>query len=131
MAADVKGFIKRTLLLGVELRPGELLGVVAMFSSLFLILFTAYLLKPAREMLILTEGTAEIRSYAVALAAARVQSLVGRPCRAMHRCWAWRPWPLTLSASHALRGAAAPSASLSCTKRMPSWIRSVLTSCVE
>lgn len=40
-----------------------------MFASLFLILFTAYLLKPAREMLILTEGTAEIRSYAVALQA--------------------------------------------------------------
>jgi AAA family ATP:ADP antiporter len=40
-----------------------------MFASLFLVLFTAYLLKPAREMLILTEGTAEIRSYAVALQA--------------------------------------------------------------
>jgi len=52
------------------LRPGETLGVLAMFASLFLILFTAYLLKPAREMLILTEGTAEIRSYAVALQAA-------------------------------------------------------------
>jgi AAA family ATP:ADP antiporter len=69
MAVDIKGYIKRTLLLGVELRPGELLGVMAMFASLFLILFTAYLLKPAREMLILTEGTAEIRSYAVALQA--------------------------------------------------------------
>jgi len=57
------------LLLGVELRPGEGRSIVAMFASLFLILFTAYLLKPAREMLILTEGTAEIRSYAVALQA--------------------------------------------------------------
>ena len=56
-------------MLGVELRSGELAGVAAMFASLFLILFTAYLLKPAREMLILTEGTAEIRSYAVALQA--------------------------------------------------------------
>jgi AAA family ATP:ADP antiporter len=61
--------VKRTLTLGVELRPGEGLGVSAMFASLFLVLFTAYLLKPAREMLILTEGTAEIRSYAVALQA--------------------------------------------------------------
>ena len=68
-AGDIKGFFRRTLLLGVELRPGELLGVLAMFTSLFLILLTAYLLKPAREMLILTEGTAEIRSYAVALQA--------------------------------------------------------------
>jgi AAA family ATP:ADP antiporter len=63
------GWLRRTLFLGVELRPGETLGVLAMFASLFLILFTAYLLKPAREMLILTEGTAEIRSYAVALQA--------------------------------------------------------------
>ncbi len=67
--SSLKGWLKRTLFLGVELRPGEMLGVVAMFSTLFLILFTAYLLKPAREMLILTEGTAEIRSYAVALQA--------------------------------------------------------------
>lgn len=64
-----QGWLKRTLFLGVELRPGEAIGVLAMFASLFLILLTAYLLKPAREMLILTEGTAEIRSYAVALQA--------------------------------------------------------------
>lgn len=62
-------FAKRTLTLGVELKPGEAVSVLAMFTSLFLVLFTAYLLKPAREMLILTEGTAEIRSYAVALQA--------------------------------------------------------------
>jgi len=71
MMADNKqlAWVKRTLTLGVELKPGEALGVAAMFASLFLVLFTAYLLKPAREMLILTEGTAEIRSYAVALQA--------------------------------------------------------------
>ena len=63
------GWLRRTLTLGVELKPGEGMAVVAMFASLFLVLFTAYLLKPAREMLILTEGTAEIRSYAVALQA--------------------------------------------------------------
>jgi AAA family ATP:ADP antiporter len=68
-AGGIGASLKRTLLLGVELRPGEGLGIAAMFTSLFLILFTAYLLKPAREMLILTEGTAEIRSYAVALQA--------------------------------------------------------------
>ncbi|MBE9537666.1 MAG: hypothetical protein IMF06_01220 [Proteobacteria bacterium] len=62
-------WLRRTLTLGVELKPGEGVAVVAMFASLFLVLFTAYLLKPAREMLILTEGTAEIRSYAVALQA--------------------------------------------------------------
>ncbi|TDG14826.1 hypothetical protein E2F43_00855 [Seongchinamella unica] len=67
--SNAGAWFKRTLFLGVELRPGETAGVLAMFASLFLILFTAYLLKPAREMLILTEGTAEIRSYAVALQA--------------------------------------------------------------
>jgi ATP:ADP antiporter, AAA family len=61
--------IQRSLFLGVELKPGERPAVLAMFACLFLVLFTAYLLKPAREMLILTEGTAEIRSYAVALQA--------------------------------------------------------------
>ncbi|MEM1111324.1 MAG: hypothetical protein AAGI11_05390 [Pseudomonadota bacterium] len=68
-SGDLWGRVRRTLFLGVELRPGETWGVLAMFGSLFLILFTAYLLKPAREMLILTEGTAEVRSYAVALQA--------------------------------------------------------------
>ena len=69
MANNIRRWIKRTIFLGVELRPGEAVSVLAMFASLFLILFTAYLLKPAREMLILTEGTAEVRSYAVALQA--------------------------------------------------------------
>ena len=68
-AVQQSGWLRRTLTLGVELKPGEGVAVIAMFASLFLVLFTAYLLKPAREMLILTEGTAEIRSYAVALQA--------------------------------------------------------------
>ena len=57
------------LFLGVKTRPEEIKGVLGMFFSLFLILMTNYFLKPAREMLILTEGTAEIRSYAVAVQA--------------------------------------------------------------
>ena len=35
---DLRAFLKRTLFLGVELRPGEMVGVLAMFASLFLIL---------------------------------------------------------------------------------------------
>ncbi len=61
--------IRDNLILGVEFQPGELRSVAAMFAALFLLLQTVYLLKPAREMLILTEGTAEVRSYAVALQA--------------------------------------------------------------
>ena len=59
-----------TLFLGVKTRPEERKGVIGLFCSLFLILMTTYFLKPAREILILTEGTAEIRSYAVGMQAA-------------------------------------------------------------
>jgi AAA family ATP:ADP antiporter len=59
----------QTLFLGVETKPEERKGIIGMFFSLFLILMTTYFLKPAREMLILTEGTAEIRSYAVGMQA--------------------------------------------------------------
>jgi len=65
----IKTLILETLFLGVKTKPDEFHGIIGMFFSLFLILMTAYLLKPAREMLILTEGTAEIRSYAVAMQA--------------------------------------------------------------
>lgn len=61
--------------------------MTAMFATLFLILFTAYLLKPARDMLILTEGTAEIRSYVVALQALLLLLLIplyGKLSRLIH-----------------------------------------------
>lgn len=66
MNDNAKKLLLETLFLGVKTRPGERKGVICMFVSLFLILMTTYFLKPAREILILTEGTAEIRSYAVA-----------------------------------------------------------------
>lgn len=69
MLNKFKKHLLETLSLGVKTEPEELRGVVGMFFSIFLILMTAYFLKPAREMLILTEGTAEIRSYAVAMQA--------------------------------------------------------------
>lgn len=69
MLNKIKRHLLETLFLGVRTRPEEFHGIVGMFASLFLILMTAYLLKPAREILILTEGTAEIRSYAVAFQA--------------------------------------------------------------
>ncbi len=69
MKNKIKSLILELLFLGVKTKPEEIKGVLAMFSSLFLILMTTYFLKPAREILILTEGTAEIRSYAVAMQA--------------------------------------------------------------
>jgi len=42
------------------------LGVVYLFLNFFLLLFAYYLLKPVREALVLTEGGAEVRSYALA-----------------------------------------------------------------
>jgi AAA family ATP:ADP antiporter len=64
-----KNLLLEILSLGVKTAPDELHGVTGMFFSLFLILMTSYFLKPAREILILTEETAEIRSYAVAMQA--------------------------------------------------------------
>ncbi len=58
-----------TLFLGVKTNPEERKGIIGLFISLFLILMTTYFLKPAREILILTENTAEIKSYAVAIQA--------------------------------------------------------------
>ena len=69
MLKKIKNLLLETLFLGVKTAPDELHGVTGMFFSLFLILMTAYFLKPAREILILTEETAEIRSYAVAMQA--------------------------------------------------------------
>ena len=69
MINGLKNLVMQTLFLGVETKPEERKGIIGMFFSLFLILMTTYFLKPAREMLILTEGTAEIRSYAVGMQA--------------------------------------------------------------
>ena len=69
MVKKIKNLLLEILFLGVDTKPDERKGIIGMFFSLFLILMTTYFLKPAREILILTEGTAEIRSYAVALQA--------------------------------------------------------------
>lgn len=69
MANKLKRLLLEILFLGVKIKSEEIKGVLGMFFSLFLILMTSYFLKPVRESLILTEGTAEIRSYAVAMQA--------------------------------------------------------------
>lgn len=61
--------LEKFLALGAEIKPGEGKAIYLLMSSLFFLLITVYLLKPVREMLILTQGGSEIRSYAVALQA--------------------------------------------------------------
>ena len=60
---------EKLLSAGAEINAGEGKNVYFLMLSLFFLLITAYLLKPVREMLILTQGGSEIRSYAVALQA--------------------------------------------------------------
>ena len=58
--------LERLLSRVVPVRAGEGRVVVLLFTNVFLLLFAYYLLKPAREALVLTEGSAEVRSYALA-----------------------------------------------------------------
>ncbi|WNC73096.1 Npt1/Npt2 family nucleotide transporter [Thalassotalea psychrophila] len=60
-------WIERLLANGADIKPGEGWNIILLMGSLFFLLLTAYLLKPVRDTLILVEGGAEARSYAVAL----------------------------------------------------------------
>ena len=51
------------------MRPGEGTSVFYLFASAFILLAAYYLLKPVRESLILSEGSAEIRAYSVGIVA--------------------------------------------------------------
>ena len=50
--------------------------VVLLFAKVFLLLFAYYLLKPVREALILTEQSAEVRSYALAAQALLLMAII-------------------------------------------------------
>ncbi len=58
--------LERLLSRVVAVRAGEGRVVVLLFTNIFVLLFAYYLLKPVREALVLTEGSAEVRSYALA-----------------------------------------------------------------
>ncbi|WP_068546956.1 NTP/NDP exchange transporter [Thalassotalea crassostreae] len=60
-------WIERLLASGADIKPGEGWNILLLMGSLFFLLLTAYLLKPVRDTLILVEGDAEVRSYAIAL----------------------------------------------------------------
>ncbi|GMR21202.1 MAG: MFS transporter [Gammaproteobacteria bacterium] len=58
--------LDRLFLLFTRVQPGEARPAIALLLTIFILLLTYYLLKPVREALILTNGTAELRSYAIA-----------------------------------------------------------------
>ncbi|MEM9301733.1 MAG: putative Ig domain-containing protein [Pseudomonadota bacterium] len=60
---------ERLLSLFTSVRPGEGRSVCHLFVSGFLLMFAYYLLKPVREALILSEGSAELRAYVVGIVA--------------------------------------------------------------
>lgn len=61
-----KNRLERFLSLFADVRAGEGLGVVLLTLNTFLLLSSYYLLKTAREALILTEGGAEVKTYSSA-----------------------------------------------------------------
>lgn len=68
--------LERALSRIAPVRAGEGAAVGVMFAQAFVLLFAYYLVKPAREALILTEASAEVRSYAVALQALVLMAVV-------------------------------------------------------
>jgi AAA family ATP:ADP antiporter len=58
--------LDRFLSLFAEVRGGEGVSTVLLALNVFLLLSAYYIIKPVREALILTEGSAEIKSYASA-----------------------------------------------------------------
>ncbi|MBW8192596.1 MFS transporter [Neiella marina] len=68
--------VERILRLGADVKPGEGLKVLALCFILFMLMFTAYILKPVREELILVQQGSEWRSYATAFQALLLLGLV-------------------------------------------------------
>lgn len=58
-------WFERVLHLFTSVRPGEGRSIFLMLVQVYILLLAYYLIKPVREALILTEGTPEVRSYAV------------------------------------------------------------------
>ena len=61
-----KGWLERVLSLLGDVREGEATGALLLAANVFAVLAFYYILKTVRESLILSEGGAEIKSYAAA-----------------------------------------------------------------
>ncbi len=75
------GFLDRLLRIFTDVRPGEGLTALLLALNVFLILEAYYVLKPVREALILSQGSAELKSYLAAgqvLLLAMIVPLYGR-----------------------------------------------------
>ncbi len=64
-----ENILVKILKLAAPIKPGEERNVIALFVMLFMLMVTAYILKPVREELILMQGGSEIKSYATAVQA--------------------------------------------------------------
>ena len=71
-----KGILARALSVFADIRPGEVAGALLLTLNVFLLLGSYYILKTARESLILSEQGAEVKSYAAAGQAALLLFLV-------------------------------------------------------
>ncbi len=67
---------ERVLTIFTKIRPGEGRCVAVMLLHAFLLMAAWYLIRPVREALILTEGDAELRSYAVGTQAILLMVLI-------------------------------------------------------
>ena len=74
--ADEKSLLERALSPIADVRRGEAPSVLLMTLLMFLVLAAYYLLKTAREVFILTEGGAEVKSYSSAGQAVLLLALV-------------------------------------------------------
>lgn len=61
-----KNWLEKALSVFADVRAGEGFGALLMAVNAFILLAAYYLLKPAREALILTEGGAEVKAYSAA-----------------------------------------------------------------
>ena len=61
-----KGWLERLLSPIADVRRGESAGALLMALTMFLVLGGYYLLKTAREIFILSEGGAEVKTYSAA-----------------------------------------------------------------
>lgn len=69
MRQFIKTIAERIMSLSATIHSDEVGPTLKLALRIFLILFAYYLLKPAREAFILADGSAELRSYSVALQA--------------------------------------------------------------
>jgi ATP:ADP antiporter, AAA family len=75
-AVPKKNWLDRVLSLVADVRAGEGVGAVLLAANVFALLAFYYILKTVRESLILTEGGAEVKSYAAAGQAVLLLALV-------------------------------------------------------